>query len=199
MQPVYDDRREGFTMRTIVSFAIFLLALGARPPAALAQTPNQHRSMPMGGTGSQPYSGITALVPGPLTISFGSHSAEWTQAALAALPHQTVTVYNEHTKAQKTYSGVPLIDLLARLGVPEKPRGTDLGMYLVAEGLDGYKVVYSLGEVCPEVHDATVIVADREDGKPIVADGPLKLIGTREKHPSRWVRNLVAVRVRTAE
>jgi hypothetical protein len=44
-----------------------------------------------------------------------------------------------------------------------------------------------------------VLVADSEDGKPIGADGPLKLVGTGEKHPSRWVRNLVGVRVLTAE
>jgi hypothetical protein len=49
------------------------------------------------------------------------------------------------------------------------------------------------------VHDATVLVADSENGKPIADDGPLKLVATREKRPARWVRNLVAVRVLTAE
>ena len=42
---------------------------------------------------------------------------------------------------------------------------------------------------------ATVLVADTEDGKPIAADGPLKLVATRETSPARWVRNLVGVRV----
>jgi hypothetical protein len=59
--------------------------------------------------------------------------------------------------------------------------------------------VYSLGEITPDVHDATVLVADSENGKPIADDGPLKLVATREKRPARWVRNLVAVRVLTAE
>jgi hypothetical protein len=49
------------------------------------------------------------------------------------------------------------------------------------------------------VHDATVIVADTEAGKPLADSGPLKLVATGEKRPARWVRNLVAVRVRTAE
>jgi len=44
-----------------------------------------------------------------------------------------------------------------------------------------------------------VIVADTENGKPLADDGPLKLIASREKMPSRWVRNLVAVKVLTAE
>ncbi len=135
----------------------------------------------------------------PLKITYGDQSAVWTAAALAALPHATVTVYNEHTKANETYAGVPLIDLLTKLGVPAKPHGKEFRIYLVAVGSDGYEVVYSLGEICPDVHDATVLVADSEDGKPIAADGPLKMVATGEKRPARWVRNLVAIRVLTAE
>ena len=115
------------------------------------------------------------------------------------LPHVTVTVHNEHTKADETYSGVPLITLLTSLGVTDKPRGKDLRLYVVAVGSDGYEVVYSIGEVTPDVHDATVLVADTENGAPINADGPLKLIATGEKRPARWVRNLVSVKVQAAE
>jgi hypothetical protein len=136
---------------------------------------------------------------GPLVITYAGKSATWTAAALATLPHTTVSVYNEHTKASESYAGVPLIDLLVKLGVPDKPRGKQFQIYLVAAGSDGYEVVYSLGEITPDVHDATVLVADSENGKPIVGDGPLKLVATREKRPARWVRNLVAVRVLTAE
>jgi hypothetical protein len=137
--------------------------------------------------------------PGPLKIAFGDKSAEWTPAALAALPHKSVSVYDEHTKACRNYAGVPLIDLLTRLGVPGKPHGKDLRLYLVAEGSDGYKAVYSVAEVNPNVHNATVIVADSVDGKPISDLGPLELIATGEKRPARWVHWLVAVRVLTAE
>ena len=90
---------------------------------------------------------------GPLKITFGDKSAAWTPATLAALPHKTVTVYNEHTKANETYSGVQLIELLTPLGVPAKPHGKDFRLYLVAEGSDGYEVVYSIGESTPDVHD----------------------------------------------
>jgi hypothetical protein len=44
-----------------------------------------------------------------------------------------------------------------------------------------------------------VIVADSENGSPIAADGPLKLVATGENRPARWVRNLAAIRVMTAE
>jgi hypothetical protein len=131
---------------------------------------------------------------GVLRVSFAGKSTDWTLAKLAALPHKTVTVHNEHTKADETYSGVSLMDLLVPLGVPAKPHGKDLLLYLLAVGSDGYKAAYAVAEVNPDLHDATVIVADLENGKPLAADGPLKLIATREKLPTRWVRNLAAIR-----
>ncbi|MGA7340618.1 MAG: hypothetical protein WBE72_12985 [Terracidiphilus sp.] len=178
-------------MRGAIWTAVVLLGFIAGTASAPAQS--QPPEMPM-DTAHAP-----SAPAGPLKITFADQSAEWTPATLAALPHTTVTVYNEHAKASETYSGVPLIDLLTKLGVPDKPRGKQFRLYLVAAGSDGYEVVYSLGEIAPDVHDATVLVADSEDGKPIAADGPLKLIATREKRPARWVRNLVAVRVLTAE
>ncbi len=44
-----------------------------------------------------------------------------------------------------------------------------------------------------------VLVADAMDGKPITDNGPLQLVTSGEKRPARWVRNLVAIRVLTAE
>lgn len=186
---------------------VFLLAItaGILPVQfavhAYAQTSGQaaqHR-MPMGGVGGPPTSNITAQVTGPLTITYGDKSAEWTPEKLAALPQTTITVYNGHANANQTYTGVPLIDLLAQLGVPAKPRGKDLRLYIVAEGSDGYKVVYSIGEVAPDIHDGTVMVADKLAGQAIKSAGPLQLVATGEKHPARWVRNLVAIHVRTAD
>jgi hypothetical protein len=156
--------------------------------------------MPMAHTSGMEMSHGEPVVPaGPLEITFGDKSVEWTPATLAALPHKTVTVFNEHSKVNQTYSGVPLIDLLTRLGVPDKPHGKEFRLYLLAEGSDGYEVVYSVAEVTPDVHDATVIVADTQDGKALADDGPLKLVATGEKRPARWVRNLIAIRVLTAE
>jgi hypothetical protein len=183
--------------RSLVYTAIFLYAFGLRTVAAQEQQPSP---MPTGGMSEMHKAGSPTGPPaGPLQISFADKSATWTSATLAALPHTTVTVHNEHTKADETYSGVPLIALLTPLGVTDKPRGKDLRLYVVAAGSDGYEVVYSIGEVTPDVHDAIVLVADAENGAPINADGPLKLIATGEKRPARWVRNLVSITVRTAE
>src|ERR1700681_1805464 len=74
-----------------------------------------------------------------------------TPEELAALPHKTVAVFNAHSKANETYSGVPLADLLDKAGVPlgESVRGKLFMIGVVAEGTDHYGVLYSLAEVDP--------------------------------------------------
>ena len=81
---------------------------------------------------------------------------------LAALPHKSVSVFNAHSKANETYSGVPLADLLGKVGVPlgESVRGKLFLTGVVASGMDGYGVLYSLAEVDPSIHTGDVIVAD---------------------------------------
>ena len=120
-----------------------------------------------------------------------------TPDALQSLPQQTVRVHNPHTKADETYQGVELSLLLAWLDAPlgAKLRGRALSMYVVAEGTDKYRAVYSLAEVDPTFHTGTVIVADREDGQPIAKDGPFKLVNTEDKRPARWVRNLASIQM----
>lgn len=176
--------------------AIFLSLFAVAAIAMAAQTQSQPQPMPAGQMGEMRKPAPPA---GPLEITFGDKSSTYTAATLATLPHKTVTVHNEHTKADESYSGVAVIDLLTPLGVHDQPRGKDLRLYLVAVGSDEYEVVYSIGEVTPDVNNSTVIVADTENGKPLTDDGPLKLVATGEKRPARWVRNLVAIRVRAAE
>lgn len=142
---------------------------------------------------------LANIPPGTLRVTLAGKSNDWTADKLTSLPHTTLTVHNEHTKADETYSGVPLIALLTPLGVTDKPHGKDLSLYVTAVGSDGYEAVYSIGEVTPDVGASTIIVADTENGKPLSADGPLKLIGTGDKRPARWVRNLVAIKVQAAE
>ncbi len=191
-------------MRSGICTAIVLSLLGVA--AISAQTPAQNQTqpaMPMGQSpmpmGEMGEMHKPAPPAGPLKVTFGDKSATWTPATLAPLAHVTVTVRNEHTKANDTYSGVPLMALLTPLGVSDQPHGKYLRFYVEALGSDGYEAVYSIGEVNPNVHDATVIVADTENGKPLTSDGPLKLVDTGDKHPARWVRNLVAIKVLPAE
>jgi len=206
MSPVYDEFREGFTMRVRVAGLGLMLAACAAT-AGYGQSQGANQGVPMSGGPPGPdtsrvqqemaHAG-TEPAAGPLKIAFGNKSAEWTPATLAPLPHKTITVFNEHQKVNQTYSGVPLMELLKKLGVPDNPHGKDFKLYLIAAGSDGYQVVYSVAEVNPDVHDGTVMVADAMDGKPIGNSGPLQLVATGETRPARWVRNLVAVAVLTA-
>lgn len=132
-----------------------------------------------------------------LTVTYGEKSIELSPKDLALLDHQAVDVVNGHTNAREHYSGVLLSSLLARVGVPDKPHGEDFRLYLVAEGADDYQVVYSLGEVSPDVHDGTVIVADTLGSDKLTDSGPFQLVATGEKRPARWVHNLVSIRVLT--
>jgi hypothetical protein len=187
---------DGFMKRFTIGLAAFAICTGS----GIGRSQAPDKGPQPGAHGNEMAEmGKPAPTAGPLKITFGDKSSEWTAATLAALPHKTLTLYNEHVKANQTYSGVELTDLLKPLGVPEKPHGKEFRLYLVAEGSDGYQVVYSVGEVTPDVHDGTTMVADAMDGKPIGATGPLQLVTTGEKRPARWVHNLVAIRVRTAE
>lgn len=136
-----------------------------------------------------------------LTLTIDGKATTLTVAELEAMPQTTVKVHNEHTKADETYTGVSLADLLAKYGLPadQAHHHQMLRSYLTAEGTDKYFVVYSVAEVEPSAHDATVIVATAMDGKPLGDDGQLKLIDSADKKPQRWVRNLAAITVKGVE
>jgi hypothetical protein len=200
------DRVEAKRMWRSVARLALLVGFGVIPALALAQGQSTSPGLPMGGIEQPDTSRIQqeemhhATAPsGSLKVILGKKQAEWTATTFAALPHTTITVYNEHAKANQTYSGVPLTDLLTPLGVPAKPHGKEFRLFVVAEGSDGYQVVYSIGEITPDVHDGTVLVADAMDGNPLGNNGLFQLVATGEKRPARWVRNLVAIRVVAAQ
>jgi hypothetical protein len=180
------------TRRSAIVFAVTtLLALSTVLPAAAqgqaAGTAMQHAV-------AAPSTSLTVTgLDGKATI--------YNLADLKARPHKTVSLYNEHTKANESYAGVPLTDLLSRAGAPtgEKLRGKSFLLYIVAEGTDHYRVVYSIDETDPANHAGDVIVADSLNGTAIAEDGALKLVSTEDKRPARWVRNLTAITIKTAE
>jgi hypothetical protein len=145
----------------------------------------------------------TASAPSTTLKVTGLDGKETTYSVtdLKAMTHKTVAVYNEHAKANESYSGVTLTDLLAKAGAPtgEKLRGKGFQLYVVAEGTDHYKVVYSIDETDPLNHAGDVIVADSLNGAPIGADGAFKLVSSEDKRPARWVRNLAAITLKSAE
>lgn len=145
-------------------------------------------------TSAKPTTGADHLsvggnVPKPFTLSLDE---------LRKLPHQTIQVMNAHENKQETYEGVPLVDLLKQAGAPqgEQIRGALMTTYVIAEGSDGYRVIFALAELDPGFEDSGVLVADRMDGAPITGDlGPLRLVVPHDKRPARWVRMLDTITV----
>lgn len=118
---------------------------------------------------------------------------------LAKLPQHTFTV-TDHDQPV-TFQGVALSDLCAKMNVPsgEALRGKLLALYLLVEGADGYQAVFALPEFDGTFTDRAIFLATARDGKPLPdTEGPFHLIVPGEKRPSRWIRQVTALRIRMA-
>ena len=117
---------------------------------------------------------------------------------LKRLQRQNLRVLDPHTHKTEVYEGVAIHDLLHRAGVPEGEnfRGAAMTAYVVAEGTDGYRVVFSLAELDPGTSDSEVLVADTMNGAPLDAKhGPFQLVVPHDKRAARWVRMLKSLTV----
>ena len=132
-----------------------------------------------------------------LTLTVDGKATTLTMADLQAMPQKTITAHNEHTKADETYTGVPLGDLLAKYGftVDQSTHQKMLHSYLRVEGTDNYWVLYSLTEVERSEHNGDVLVALTMSGKALGGEGALKLVASGDKKPERWVRNLASIKL----
>jgi hypothetical protein len=162
--------------------ALAFMLCGVRPAVFAQQMEHSAPSVPSTQLTIRTYDGKT------LTLS---------PTDLAALPHKSVAVFNAHSKTNETYSGVPLADLLSKVGVPlgESVRGKLFLIGIVAQGTDSYGVLYSLAEVDPTIHTGDVIVADTLDGQKLGQDGAFKMVSGEDRRPARWVRNLTLISV----
>jgi DMSO/TMAO reductase YedYZ molybdopterin-dependent catalytic subunit len=103
---------------------------------------------------------VSGDVKNPLSLSLDD---------VRQLPRKTITVANEHAGENEVYEGTPLAGLLKQAGAVQgaQLRGKAMATYVVAEGSDGYRVIYSLAELDSDFQDSEVIVADTMNGKPL--------------------------------
>jgi hypothetical protein len=219
MRKVYLRLRSGYDngmkKQTVIAlpapfFGMQLLGIALLLPgllstgSGLAQTSGQTSGqMPAHEAAQKPKVRSTAL-----SVTVNGKTQTFSTEEIAALPHETVnmrnapaSVMNGHLKQTWSYSGVPLAALLEKMGLPFEKANEHalLQSYWIAEGTDGYRVVVSAYEALPTVHMDSVLVADSGDGKPLAADGALKLVISGDKRPQRWVQNLKSLTLKLAE
>jgi precorrin-4/cobalt-precorrin-4 C11-methyltransferase len=122
----------------------------------------------------------------------------------AELPRSAVEAPIPHTDRNARYEGVLLEHLLREVGVQAEARSDGSlelprrlrSAYVLVEAADGYQAVFSLSELLSELGGHTVLVADREDGKPLPAQaGPYRLVEISGGGYERWVRQVRRVLV----
>ncbi len=119
---------------------------------------------------------------------------------LDAMARETVNVVDERGK-HATYTGVPLIEILGRVGTPtgKDLRGKQVALYVLVGASDGYHAVFALAELDPAFTDRRVLLVDQRDGKKLgPAEGPFRIIAPGEKRHARWVHNVTSLTVETA-
>jgi hypothetical protein len=186
-------------MRT-TKFSVLILGVAFFASSALLA---QEGTAPaMAGSHSGP-DGLPASSKAELKLLTYDHKpVVLTAGDLKAVAHISVTIHNSHTNTDEEYSGVRLLDLLAKIGAPlgSELRGKALANYVVATGSDGYQAVLALGEVDPSFHPGEVLIADSMNGKLLDAhSGPYKLVVTEDKRPARSVRNLTTIELKSVQ
>ena len=130
---------------------------------------------------------VTGAVKQPLTL---------TASDLAAMPRAKAVTDNNGI--QTMYEGVWLSDVLKKAGVPLGPglRGAALAGYVLASASDGYQVVFSIGELDPDMTDGQFLLADTANGKPLFGEnGSFRLVVPKDKRGARSVRLLTRIEV----
>ncbi len=120
-------------VRKLISGCVLAIGIASCSIVGLAQA----ESMEMPKAPAPPSTSLTVTVDGKTTT--------FSVTELSVMPQKIVKVHNEHTKADETYSGVPLGDLLTRCGfkVEQATHRKMLRSFITAEGTDKYWVVYS--------------------------------------------------------
>jgi DMSO/TMAO reductase YedYZ molybdopterin-dependent catalytic subunit len=116
---------------------------------------------------------------------------------IAAMPHVTLTVSVEGKT--HTYAGVPLTDLLGRVGAPagKALKGAALSDVVIVTAKDGYVVALALAETDPLVRKDQVLLADRIDGAPMPDGlGPYRLVVEGDQRGARLARMVTSIEVR---
>src|SRR4051812_44097884 len=101
-----------------------------------------------------------------LKIVSAGKTVNITATEFAALPHQGVK-FADMGQQERNYSGVPVRELLAKVGAPvgEKMRGPALMLGVIVRCKDNYDVLFALAEFDENFTTRPLILADKENGE----------------------------------
>lgn len=158
------------TGRSLLSTSLLLLLAAAARPLAAQQGPDS----------------LVIDVAGKVTVL----------RSLAGLPRDTAT--STFGAAPQHYSGVPLRALLEQAGFPRtRLRGPALSQYVVAQAVDGYRVVFGVGDLDTTLVTQRILVADSVEGRLLPPEeGHWRIVVAGDRGGARSVRLLTSLRVR---
>jgi len=130
-----------------------------------------------------------------LRIHDGKEWKELDSAVWEKLPRTEVKSI-ARDKAERTYSGVALAEILKTIPVPagDTLRGPEMDRVVVVKAADGYKVSFSLAELDASFRKQSLIMADQVDGKPLDEhEGKRMLVCADDLRHSRWIRQITEI------
>lgn len=134
----------------------------------------------------------------PLTGE-GVAAQRLTRESLAALPMVTKEVAFQTSKGEVkgVFEGVLLWLVLEKAGLlDDAGHHAELRRSFTAVGRDGYRILFSVGEIAPDFGGTPAMIALKVDGAPLPAEDGLRLIVPGDTRGARNVRDVVAIEVR---
>ncbi len=148
-----------------------------------------------------------ALPSTQLTVTGAVNTAaSYDYAALSALPAttQTVSFLSGTTSQTHTYTGASLWGVLGLSGIVINPlqKNDILNKVILATATDGYRVVYSAGELSPDFGNRPDLLAYAETTGgvtvPLTGDGFARITAPGDVKGGRYVSNLSNLDVRSS-
>jgi DMSO/TMAO reductase YedYZ molybdopterin-dependent catalytic subunit len=120
-------------------------------------------------------------------------------ADLAAMPDQKTVEVDYHAGTgteHHVFTGPLLLDVLARAVPRFDPaiKNDKLRYYVSATASDAYQALVAYGEIDPSVENKQVLLATKQDGIPLAAQGP-RLVVPGDTAGGRYVTGVVKVRL----
>jgi DMSO/TMAO reductase YedYZ molybdopterin-dependent catalytic subunit len=137
----------------------------------------------------------------PEVLIVGSVATSVTITALPAdLPRQEIKIFPVgqgrlyHGPGETSFSGVAFQDLIAR-----SIQTTNLNTVVMAWAPDGYRSLFSLGELLLGRNADRLLLADRRQGKQLRQNGRFTLVSPSDLMADRWIKAVARIDVITLD